>query len=146
MRDAIIALVFALIAVIRTTIFHLEALSVATRFSLRRCPRSVLVAGVLTLVILVHLIEITGYAIVYWIADVPLDIGSISGEQPHVLDMFYFTAEIYSSLGLNDIMPHGALRPIGSIGSIIGILLLAWSGAYLFAFADQLGRERFSGD
>lgn len=39
--------------------------------------------------------------------------------------MYYFAAETYSSLGLYDIMPHGALRLIVATGSINGIQLLA---------------------
>ena len=96
------------------------------------------VPGVLTLVICAHLLEIAGYSLIYWIADVPLNIGWFSGEQPGLLGMFYFAAETYSSLGLVDIMPHGALRLIMAVGSINGILLLAWSGAFLFAFAERI--------
>ena len=96
----------------------------------------------LTLVICAHLIEIAGYALIYWIADVPLNIGWFSGEQPGPLGMFHFAAETYSSLGLVDIMPHGALRLIAAVGSINGILLLAWSGAILFAFSERVQAKR----
>ena len=96
----------------------------------------------LTLVICAHLIEITGYALIYWIADVPFNIGWFSGEQPGPLGVFYFAAETYSSLGFVDIMPHGALRLIVAIGSITGILLLAWSGAFLVAFSERVQANR----
>lgn len=140
MYDAIVSIVLALSAVIGTTIFHLEALMLVSRFERQSRHPRILVPVVLMLVIAAHLAEIAGYALVYWIADVPFDIGSFSGQQPSVLDMFYFAAETYSSLGLDDIMPHGALRLIVAIGSINGILLLSWSGAFLFAFADRLGK------
>lgn len=140
MYDVMISIVLALSAVIGTTIFHLEALFLVSRFERQSRHPRILVPVVLMLVIAAHLVEISGYALVYWIADVPLDIGSFSGQQPSPLDMFYFAAETYSSLGLDDIMPRGALRLIVAIGSINGILLLSWSGAFLFAFADRLGK------
>ena len=142
MHDAIVAIALTLIAVFGTTIFHLEALLGVARFSRAPGHPRLLAPGVLTLVICIHLIEIAGYALIYWIADVPLNIGSFSGVQPGPLDLFYFAAETYSSLGLDDIMPHGALRLIVAIGSINGVLLLAWSGALLFAFAERLQRDR----
>ena len=72
----------------------------------------------------------------------PLNISRFSGEQPSPPGVFYFVAETYSSLGLVDIMPHGALRLIVAIGSINGILLLAWSGAFLFAFSERVQTGR----
>ena len=113
-----------------------------TRFASGTHHARVLVPGVVIFVITAHLIEIAGYALIYWIADVPLDIGSFTGERPTPLDLFYFAAETYSSLGLDDLMPHGALRLIVAIGSINGILLLAWSGAFLFAFAERMQASR----
>lgn len=142
MHDAIIAIALTLLAIIGSTIFHLEALRVVTRFARSSWHPRIHVPGVLTLVICAHLIEIAGYALICWIADVPLNIGWFSGEQPGLLGMAYFAAETYSSLGLVDIMPHGALRLIVAIGSINGLLLLAWSGAFLFAFSERVQAGR----
>jgi Ion channel len=142
MRDMIFAILLTLVAIIGTTLFHLEALGIINRFSRQTAHRHILVPAVLTLVITAHLLEILGYSIIYWVADVSLNIGYFSGEQPNFFDLFYFAAGTYSSLGLDDIMPHGALRLIVAIGSINGILLLAWSGAFLFAFADRMRLER----
>jgi Ion channel len=142
MADMSFAILLTLAAIIGTTIFHLEALGVINRFSHKPGHRHFLVPAVLTLVITAHLLEIAGYTLICWIADVPLNIWYFSGEQPNFFDLFYFAAGTYSSLGLDDIMPHGALRLIVAIGSINGILLLAWSGAFLFAFADRMRWER----
>ena len=138
MEDAILAIALTLIAVIGTTIFHLEALAIITRFSRSSWHPRIHVPAVVTLVIGAHLMEIAGYALIYWIADVPLNIGSFSGKPPSLVGMFYFAAETYSSLGLVDTMPRGALRLIVAIGSINVILLLAWSGAFLFAFSERI--------
>ena len=72
MHDATIAITLILIAVFGTTIFQLEALSVVSRFSGSSWHPRIHVPGVLTLVICAHLIEIAGYALIYWIADVQI--------------------------------------------------------------------------
>lgn len=140
MPDAFTAVLLSLGAVIGTTIFHFEALRLTDRYSRRTLHPYVVAPAVLSLVILSHLIEIAAYTGVYVLADDVFDIGSFTPVNPGALGMFYFAAETYSSLGLDDVMPHGALRLIVSIGSINGILLLAWSGSFLFAFASRFHR------
>lgn len=138
MHDAIAAIALTVFAIVGTTIFHLEALILVNRFAHRPRRARILVPGVVILVTTAHLIEITTYTLIYWIAYVVLNIGWFTGRPPSLIDLFYFAAETYSSLGLDDIMPHGALRLIVAIGSINGILLLAWSGAFLFDFAARM--------
>jgi hypothetical protein len=142
MYDAITVIVLSLFAIVGTTIFHFEALSGIDRYSRLRHHPHIAVPAVLSAVIVAHIVEIASYTGIYILADGPLDLGSFAGQQPGFAGMFYFAAETYSSLGAGDVIPHGALRLIASIGSINGILLLAWSGAYLFAFANRLqGRD-----
>lgn len=40
------------------------------------------------------------------------------------------------SLGAGDVIPVGEIRLIASAASLNGILLLAWSGAFLFAVTE----------
>lgn len=112
----------------------------ADRYSRKTLHPYIVAPTVLSMVIASHLIEIAAYTGIYVLADDFFDIGSFSPVNPGALGMFYFAAETYSSLGLDDVMPHGALRLIVSIGSINGILLLAWSGSFLFAFASRFHR------
>ncbi|MBX9663744.1 hypothetical protein [Novosphingobium sp.] len=80
MYDATISIVLALIAVIGTTIFHLEALMLVGRFERKSRHPRILVPAVLTLVIAAHLAEIAGYALIYWLADKTFDIGYFTGQ------------------------------------------------------------------
>ncbi len=75
MCDAVIAIALTLLAIVGTTIFNLEALGVVARFSRSSWHPRIHVPGVLTLVICAHPIGIGGYALIYWIADVQLNIG-----------------------------------------------------------------------
>ena len=75
---------------------------------------------------------------VYAAATQILGVGGFAGGRTmSPFSYFYFAAETYSSLGYGDISPVGALRLIASIGPLNGILLLAWSGSFLFALVQQ---------
>jgi len=138
MSAIFVAVVLSLIAIVGSTIFHYEALSLIETGSRWPYHRHVVVPAVLTLVIFAHLIEIGGYALAFMLAMGPLELGSFSGLQPNALGLFYYAAETYSSLGAGDVFAHGAARLIVSIASINGLLLLAWSGAFLYAFTTRL--------
>ena len=87
MDVAIIAIARTLLAIIGTIIFHLGALAVVTRFSHSSWHPRIHAPGVSTLVICAHLTEIAGYSLIYWISDVPLNIGWFAGEQPGLFGM-----------------------------------------------------------
>lgn len=53
------------------------------------------------------------------------------------MDFFYYAAEVYASLGYGDAYPTGEMRLIGSIAPLNGLLLLAWSGAFLFSLVED---------
>ena len=136
--DFAIALTICAILVLVTTSFHYEALRwLAARARKRQANRRS-VPATLFLLVLAHIVEIGAYAVAYWAAAVPLHIGSFGGREAlHALDYFYYAAETYSSLGYGDIFPVGEMRLIASIGPLNGILLLAWSGSFLFALVQH---------
>lgn len=133
-----LAILLCLAAIFGTTAFHYEALHLIGRFVRDHSRPRIAVPTVLTLVISAHLVEIVLYMIVYRIASGPLALGSFSGERSGVLGLFYYAAETYASLGAGNVFPHGELRVISSASSLNGILLLAWSGAFLYAVTDSL--------
>lgn len=53
------------------------------------------------------------------------------------LDYFYFAPQTHSTLGNRDVVSMGALRMIASVGPLNGLLLPAWSGAFLFRHLDD---------
>jgi hypothetical protein len=53
------------------------------------------------------------------------------------LDFFYFAAETYSTLGYGDLVPVGALRVVAGVEALNGLMLLSWSGAFLFGVLDR---------
>lgn len=85
-----------------------------------------------------HLAEIALYAVSFWFISTKLNAGSFTGGQPsNPTDFFALAAESYTSFGYGDIVPSGLLRFIVSLSPINGLLLLAWSGAFLYGVVHQ---------
>lgn len=134
-----IAVALSAVMVFGTTAFHYEAIHWLDR--LARKPRRrhrPIVIGVFAALIAIHVTEIGLYAGLYALSAGPLGLGHFSGERSMTqLDFFYYAAETYSSLGYGDIYPVGAVRLIASISPLNGMLLLAWSGSFLFSLIED---------
>ena len=126
-----------------TVLTHYEGIRLLNRFAHgpRRGNRMML-ATVCAGLIGVHLFEIGCYAAVFALGAGPLGLGEIQAARPlDPADYFHYAAEAYASLGSADMTATGDLRLIASISPLNGILLLAWSGAFLFSLFDEI-RER----
>lgn len=100
--------------------------------------------GVRILVIVIaalvaHLVEIGLYAVAYALGDRVLALGGFGGlavTQP--LDYLYFSIVSYTSLGLGDVFPIAHLRFITGIEALNGLLLIAWSGSFIYIAMARL--------
>jgi len=82
----------------------------------------------------VHVVEILIYALGFYVAVNIFELGSFEGARAGgVLGQFYASAVFYTSLGFGDVLPNGHLRFIVSIEALNGLLLIAWSAAFIFA-------------
>lgn len=98
----------------------------------------------ITALVVLHLAEISLYAAAFAAAAEMLGLGSLHGlARASALDYFYFASQTYSTLGYGDVVPMGALRMIASVEPLNGLLLLAWSGAFLVRHLD--GRQGLGG-
>jgi hypothetical protein len=125
-RIAIVAL--TLTPLILTVVIHYEALSLLSRAlqTLRTPPHPKLLLALFG-IIMAHLIEITLYAVSYWMADFVLNIGDFGGNRAVTFaDYVFFSAETYSTVGMGDVYPLGSLRLISSI------VLIGWSTSFTF--------------
>lgn len=132
------AVTFAMLAL--TTALHYEGLQLLGAVGRGPLSRHRPVFAITALVAL-HLVEIGIYAIAYAAGVRLLDLGALRGAaQPSGLDYFYFAAETYSTLGYGDVVPTAALRLLASVEPLNGLLLLAWSGAFLFRLLEERDR------
>ncbi|MFV2035496.1 MAG: ion channel, partial [Halocynthiibacter sp.] len=82
----------------------------------------------------IHVVEILIYALGFYVAINFFELGSLEGASASgVLGHFYASAVFYTSLGFGDVLPNGYLRFIVSIEALNGLLLIAWSAAFIFA-------------
>ncbi len=80
-----------------------------------------------------HSIEIWLFALAYfWILQVQ-GWGSLEGNfDGSLLDCVYFSSTTYTTLGFGDIEPHGHIRHLVGVESLIGLLLITWTASFLF--------------
>src|SRR4051794_14470130 len=66
-------------------------------------------------------------------------LGSLKGQiEEHFADFLYFSATSYSTMGIGDVYPAGALRLISGIEGINGLFLIAWSTSFTYFVMDRL--------
>ena len=133
------ALAIAMLAV--TTAIHHEALRMLTRAATGRRATHQRVVLLLAALVAAHLAEIALYACAFAVGANVLGLGGLRGSSGNAaLDFLYFAAETYSTLGYGDLVPVGALRVVASVEALNGLMLLSWSGAFLFGVLDRDGR------
>lgn len=128
------AIILAIVLVLGTSFFHLSVfrwLSGGVSDS-QLHPHARVLLIVLT-ALAAHIIEIILYAAAYAFSVHSLRIGEFSGvpiDGP--LDYFYFSIVSYTSLGLGDVFPGGHLRFLTGVEALNGLLLIAWSGSFIY--------------
>jgi hypothetical protein len=78
--------------------------------------------------ILLHLVEVTAWALVYyWTAA----IGDLQSA-------FYFSSVTYTTTGYGDLVLPEEWRLVGGIEALTGILMCGWSTAFFFAVVSRM--------
>jgi len=89
--------------------------------------------------LMAHIAEIAVYGVAYAVAVDVLAIGSFGGMAvEHPLHFLYFSIVSYTSLGLGDVFPSGHLRFLTGIEALNGLLLIAWSGSFIYFAMGRL--------
>lgn len=95
------------------------------------------IIGVMTM----HAIEIMcfalGYAVVHWVPDA----GGVSGmPHPGLLDLSYFSAITYTTVGYGDLVPFGPLRFLAAVEALSGFVLVSWSASFTYLVMERFWR------
>ena len=100
---------------------------------------SVRVLVIVLVMLVAHLVEIGLYTGAYALGDRVLSLGRFEGlPVTEPLDYLYFSIVSYTSLGLGDVFPSGHLRFITGIEALNGLLLIAWSGSFIYIAMSRL--------
>jgi hypothetical protein len=81
--------------------------------------------------VLAHLVEIAVWALAFYWAEVQRSIDL----------SIYFSAVTYATIGYGDVVPPENWRVLASMEGLIGILMCAWSGGFMFALVSRLHQE-----
>ncbi|EKF74306.1 hypothetical protein A11A3_08905 [Alcanivorax hongdengensis A-11-3] len=133
MEEVVTATLVSLVMVLTTVTLHYVTLAGLSDLlaKLRHVRGQILL--VMMVVFLVHMVEVTLYGLVYWAmdrSDVAMAIGgNVSGD---FLDHLYFSLACYTSLGLGDLFPIGALRLIAGVEALNGLIMITWSASFAF--------------
>lgn len=130
----ITAIILAVMLVLATFVFHFSVLWWLSRgMAGIRMNGGVRILSIALVALSAHLVEVSAYAIAYAAGDRLFDIGTFGGlAVVEYLDYFYFSIVSYTSLGLGDVFPTNHLRFITGVEALNGLLLIAWSGSFIY--------------
>ena len=90
--------------------------------------------GLIFALLALRVLEIWCYGIAYfWMGRQP-DMGSVLGGDGlgSLFDAIYFSATMYTTLGLGDLSPTGPIRLLTGRESVTGLLLITWSASFTY--------------
>ena len=87
-----------------------------------------LLIEVAALTVVVHLVEITVWAVYF----------TAKGAMPDLDTALYFSAVTYTTTGYGDLVLPVQWRMVGGVEALTGILMCGWSTGFFFAIVNQL--------
>lgn len=83
--------------------------------------------------IVAHVLEAAVFAMGYWIGARVPGLGAFVGVSAmSASQLFFFSIETFTTQGVGDVYPVGALRLIASLEPLAGLILIGWSGSFTF--------------
>lgn len=138
-----IILICALVGLATVLIHHAGLLRIAdlgARFAPVR--PTVVIPGVVVGIFALHLVEIGLYAVAIAFASYVLHLGRIVGDVHGTdLELLYFSAETFTTLGFGDIIPSGPMRLLCSFEPLNGLILLGWSASFIHLEVERYWRR-----
>ena len=109
-------------------LIHYHGLHALARRYASRTPHrdSRAMLAIIFALLALHIVEIWCYGLAYWgLSRVP-NAGFVIGEHgmDTLFDAMYLSATTYSTLGIGDLAPVGAIRLISGLESLVGLLLI----------------------
>lgn len=132
-----------LLIVFSCVLLHYEVFTLLTRalarlhVRVRRRRILLLMFGLLTL----HVAEIWIFAFGYFTLVNGQEISHINGTAGGLLDLVYYSAVVYTTLGLGDLVPSGAIRFLTGMEALSGFLLITWSASFTFIEMQRFWRS-----
>lgn len=116
-----------------TGIFY-ECLCLISRIVAKAPARPrIFILIMITGILIAHILAIIVYSSALWFLVQYIGISALAGNiENYFLDNLYFSATTYTSLGVGDVFPVGALRIFTAIEALNGLILITWSAAFTY--------------
>ena len=141
--SAVVAI--TLMVIIASVLLHYEGLTLLQR-NLGHAglgPRRLRVLLGIIGVMLMHAVEIFMFAIGYLLVHQIPGGGSIGGmPKPGLLELMYFSAITYTTVGYGDLFPLGSLRFLAAVESLAGFVLVSWSASFTYLVMERYWTPR----
>lgn len=145
----IITMIITAVVVIGAVLLHYEGLSWTGRIIKRRLfHHRAKIAALIFAELGLHIAEIwlfaVGYAVLTRglgygaivpgsaIRDLPADPANLVSIQPYFLDIVYFSAISFTTVGFGDLIPVGLVRFMTGTEALTGFVLITWSASFTF--------------
>jgi hypothetical protein len=130
------------LAVVLCVIVHYEALSLLTgwlrQIQMRPRPRILLL---IFAILFTHVVEIWIFGgAYYWLMISDGHGALLANHGLGFLDSVYFSAVCYTTLGIGDIVPIGAIRFLVGTEALTGFVLITWSASFTFMEMQRFWR------
>jgi len=126
--------VVTLLAVVLCVVTHYESLSFLSGF-LKRVhivPRPRILLLIFS-ILAIHVVEIWIFGAAFYGLTLGEGTGGLVANHPTaLLDNVYFSAVCFTTLGLGDVVPVGAVRFLAGTEALTGFVLLTWSASFTF--------------
>lgn len=142
-REYGIVVLATFVVVVGCVGLHYEALSWMTRTLklIRIAPRPRVVL-LIFFILAVHIVEIWLFGASYYFLAADPQRGELVGpDAVGLLDCVYFSAVCFTTLGLGDIAPVGAIRFLAGTQALCGFVLTTWSGSFTFVEMQRFWKD-----
>lgn len=118
-----------------SVLLHFECLNYLNRVTQRLESNRARVVSTMIGLLLAHIAEIWLYAGSYLLLIEFPEFGALHTSPEAdlaLIDLVYFSAMVYTTVGFGDIVPSGVVRLITATEALVGLSLIAWSASYTY--------------
>ena len=136
-------IIATLLAVVLCVVLHYEALSRLTGILRRiRIPARPRILLLIFAILLTHVVEIWIFGGAYFYLVATGAHGSLLANHPiELFDAIYYSAVCFTTLGLGDLVPVGAVRFMTGTEALTGFVLIAWSASFTFVEMERFWKQ-----
>lgn len=131
------------LVVVLCVVLHYEALSRLTGLLKRiRMPARPRILLLIFSILLTHVVEIWIFGGAYFYLVSTDGHGSLLADHPiGLFDCVYYSAVCFTTLGLGDVVPVGAVRFMSGTEALTGFVLIAWSASFTFVEMQRFWKQ-----